>query len=78
MFMGTKKGMGVTTSAHPRLQALALPHFKDKQCSQPTPSDYIYNLMTYIIAYHKLGYNLPTQTLNIAIIFCEMVQTCEI
>ena len=49
---GNKKGMGVSTSAHPRLQALALPHFKDKQRSQPTPSDYNYQPYTihYIIA----------------------------
>ena len=45
-----KKGMGVSTSAHPRLQALALPLCKDKQRSQPTPSDYIFE------------YNQPTQT----------------
>ena len=35
--------MGVTTSAHPCYQALALPLPKDKQRSQPTPSDYIDN-----------------------------------
>ena len=34
--------MGVTTSAHPCIQALALPLPKDKQRSQPTPEDYIY------------------------------------
>ena len=50
-----KKGMGVSTSAHPRLQALALPLCKDKQRSQPTPSDYIFE------------YNQPTQTLNVAL-----------
>jgi hypothetical protein len=36
-----KKGMGVSTSAHPCSQAFALPHVKDKQRSQPTPSDYM-------------------------------------
>ena len=41
LWPGNKKGMGVSTSAHPRLQALALPHSKDKQRSQPTPSDYM-------------------------------------
>ena len=70
--------MGVSTFAHPCLQAFALPHFKDKQRSQPTPSDYIYTQIIYIIIYHRLGYNLPTQTLNVAFIFCEVVQTCEI
>ena len=40
---GNKKGMGVSTSAHPRCQAFALPQFKDKQRSQPTPSDYMFN-----------------------------------
>ncbi len=35
--------MGVSTFAHPRSQAFALPPVKDKQRSQPTPSDYIYN-----------------------------------
>ena len=33
--------MGVSTSAHPYYQAFALPHVKDKQRSQPTPSDYM-------------------------------------
>ena len=42
-----KKGMGVSTSAHPCLQAFALPQFKDKQRSQPTPSDYIFNILLY-------------------------------
>ena len=43
--------MGVSTSAHPCLQALALPPYKDKQRSQPTPSDYKYNMSPYIIIY---------------------------
>jgi len=30
---GNKKGMGVSTFAHPWSQAFALPHFKDKQRS---------------------------------------------
>ena len=34
------KSVGVPTSAHPRIQAFALPHFKDKQRSQPTLRDY--------------------------------------
>jgi hypothetical protein len=33
--------MGVSTFAHPCVQAFALPLLKDKQRSQPTPSDYI-------------------------------------
>lgn len=47
--------MGVTTSAHPCCQALALPLSKDKQRSLPTPSDYI------------LRYNTLTRTLNVAL-----------
>ena len=43
--------MGVSTSAHPRVQAFALPRVKDKQRSQPTPSDYIINKSLYIIIY---------------------------
>ena len=36
--------------AHPCSQAFALPQLKDKQRSQPTPSDYIYtNSYTFII-----------------------------
>ena len=30
---GNKKGMGVSTFAHPYYQAFALPHVKDKQRS---------------------------------------------
>ena len=41
--LGNKKGMGVSTFAHPCIQAFALPRLKDKQRSQPTPSDYINN-----------------------------------
>jgi hypothetical protein len=40
---GNKKGMGDSTFAHPYIQAFALPLSKDKQRSQPTPSDYKYN-----------------------------------
>ena len=40
--------MGVSTFAHPHYQAFALPHVKDKQRSQPTPSDYKYNTQLYI------------------------------
>ena len=48
--------MGVSTSAHPYYQAFALPRVKDKQRSQPTPSDIIF-----------IGYNTPTQTLIVAL-----------
>ena len=53
--------MGVSTSAHPWSQAFALPPVKDKQRSQPTPSDYTYSQP---IIYNKvwLGYNLPAKT----------------
>ena len=44
---GNKKGMGVPTFAHPCSQAFALPRIKDKQRSQPTPSDYINNCLLY-------------------------------
>ena len=40
---GNKKGMGVSTFAHPCSQAFALPQLKDKQRSQPTPSRIIYD-----------------------------------
>ena len=43
--------MGVSTFAHPCLQAFALPLCKDKQRSQPTPSDYMFNKTLYIIIY---------------------------
>ena len=47
--------MGVSTSAHPCIQAFALPLSKDKQRRQPTPSDYI------------IRYNTPTRTFNVAL-----------
>jgi hypothetical protein len=58
--METKKGMGVSTSAHPCVQAFALPLPKDKQRRQPTPSDYI------------IRYNTPTQTLYVALPLWEV------
>ena len=58
--------MGDTTSAHPCIQAFALPPVKDKQRSQPTPSDYTYS-QCYTSYSKKLGYNLPTQTLTVAL-----------
>ena len=42
-FMETKKAWEFLLLAHPCCQAFALPQFKDKQRSQPTPSDYMYN-----------------------------------
>lgn len=36
--------MGVSTSAHPCCQAFALPPLKDKQRSQPTPSEYNHSI----------------------------------
>ena len=39
----TKKAWEFLLLAHPCVQAFALPLLKDKQRSQPTPSDYIYN-----------------------------------
>lgn len=60
--------MGVSTFAHPCSQAFALPRIKDKQRSQPTPSDYIFNQSLYIIIYsNSWGYNSPTQTLTVAL-----------
>ena len=44
--------MGDSTLAHPYTQAFALPPCKDKQRSQPTPSDYIYN--THYIPYYNI------------------------
>ena len=43
--------MGDSTFAHPYYQAFALPHVKDKQRSQPTPSRIIYDKQLYIIIY---------------------------
>ena len=44
--------MGDSTLAHPCIQAFALPLPKDKQRSQPTPSDYIYNI--HYIPYYNV------------------------
>ncbi|MCH5307792.1 MAG: hypothetical protein J1E37_06875 [Prevotella sp.] len=46
--METKKAWEFPTFAHPCSQAFALPPYKDKQRSQPTPSDYIDNIDWYI------------------------------
>ena len=70
--------MGVTTSAHPCVQAFALPLCKDKQRSQPTPSDYIYNYLLYIIRYSTswdiiyLRRRFPLHYL------CAQIQSCEV
>ena len=40
-FVEIKKAWEILLLAHPWSQALALPLIKDKQRSQPTPSDYI-------------------------------------
>ena len=76
---GNKKGMGDTTSAHPCYQAFALPRVKDKQRSQPTPSDIIYSAHILSIGYGHTrkvapnqwerwtGYISPTQTLIVAL-----------
>lgn len=52
-----KKGMGVSTSAHPCCQAFALPRVKDKQRSQPTPSEII---QTLVMHRTTKVYNTPT------------------
>ena len=49
-YVETKKAWEFLLLAHPCSQAFALPQLKDKQRSQPTPSDYINN-MPYIIIY---------------------------
>ena len=50
MYARNKKRRGsLYLRAYPRPQAFALPLCKDKQRSQPTPSDHIYSLMLYII-----------------------------
>ena len=46
-----KKGMGVSTFAHPWVQAFALPLRKDKQRCQPTPRDVIFAVEYYIPYY---------------------------
>ena len=49
--MEIKKAWEFLLLAYPCLQAFALPLCKDKQRSQPTPSDYIYIYKLYIIIY---------------------------
>ena len=68
--------MGVSTSAHPCSQAFALPHFKDKQRSQPTPSDYITgNALLYIRYYQNTIYPRRRLTLHY---LCEVCLSCEV
>ena len=43
--------------AYPRVQALALPPYKDKQRSQPTPSDYI-GLMPYVYIIYRYSISM--------------------
>ena len=68
-----KKGMGVSTSAHPCTQAFALPHFKDKQRSQPTPVYYIATLERDMTVAH----NSPNGAFPLHYL-CEVIQSCEV
>ena len=47
--------MGVSTFAHPCCQAFALPLFKDKQRSQPTPSGIINTTHAYTIIHKSIS-----------------------
>ena len=71
--------MGVSTFAHPYYQAFALPRVKDKQRSQPTPSDYIFNQMLYIIVLYSNSRDIiyPRKRSR-CIIFCNTIQSCEV
>ena len=70
--------MGVSTSAHPYTQAFALPRVKDKQRSQPTPSDYIYSKLLYIIIYSYYWDIIYPRKRSRCIIFCNTIQSCEV
>ena len=75
---GKKKGMGVSTLAHPCAQAFALPLSKDKQRSQPTPSDYMYNHMLYLIIYsNSWDIIYPRRRLPLHYL-CGEFQSCEV
>jgi len=70
--------MGVSTSAHPCCQAFALPLYKDKQRSQPTPSDYIFNKLLYIIIYSSSWDIIyPRRRLSLHYL-CVQFLSCEV
>ena len=70
--METKKAWGVSTSAHPCVQAFALPLCKDKQRSQPTPSDYICNYWLYIMVYSNSWDIIHPRRRSVALPLCTV------
>jgi hypothetical protein len=46
---GNKKDVGETSAAYPSHQAFALPLYRDKQLSQPTPLGIIYNVWMQVL-----------------------------
>ena len=69
--------MGVPTFAHPCCQAFALPQFKDKQRSQPTPSDYIQPITIHYIYSNSWDIIYPRRRF-VALKSCELNQSCEV
>ena len=74
--METKKAWEFLLLAHPCCQALALPPVKDKQRSQPTPSDYIYS-NPYINIGKRWDIIHPRRRLPLHYL-CDWIQICEI
>ena len=77
-----KRAWGNLTPAHPCIQTFALPPPKDKQCSQPTPSDFICKPgaipLTNIIRYSSAGdKNHPRRRLSLHYL-CGKFQSCEV
>lgn len=76
--METKKAWEFLLLAHPCIQAFALPLYKDKQRSQPTPSDYIYNTSLYNIIYSNSSDIIyPRRRLTLHYL-CVQFLSCEV
>ena len=71
--------MGDSTFAHPCSQAFALPQLKDKQRSQPTPCDYMYNPL-YIIIIYSTGWDIiyPRRRLPLQLSPVSCCLSCEV
>ena len=70
--------MGVSTFAHPRSQAFALPPYKDKQRSQPTPSDYMFNILLYtLLIYRNCWDIIYPRRRSVALPLCTVL-SCEV
>lgn len=64
---GNKKDVGETSAAYPSHQAFALPLYRDKQLSQPTPLGIIYNVCAGLLACKHTGIIHPARTLRCGI-----------